>query len=517
MSVYTQSGAVALLGGSIIVSAGGGVPDYYPSGTNPDGVVFPGVTTTDPFAAYSTWYMSSAGVDPTVGSHQAAGYVYLTLQAALNDVFYASGLGARRLVIRSGTYTQTSPAVFPSFSGVAGTPYVVQGDPAYNGLPYFDGGWTSASYVRTGGFISFSGTTSYVTVRKIGIRNLTANAFSGDGTVTNLTIEYCACHDIYYNTAGDSSVAFFGSAFDQAATYIIVRYCNLYTFNNSSAPFGPFNYNCNIFETYGSNNVQISNNYMAFSNRMLRTKLADGGTGGTSGHADSWTVQNNIFSNAYSALQQSTQGNNANGLSNWTVSNNLFYGTLSAYGNGGNAMGGKGELVTAYSQGTNISFTNNTFAEDLTNALNWCSVSSGLVFRDNVVMCSSGTSATVVYTPTTATNFGVVFSQIDYNAYISTGTNPWQTDAAHNFSTFALWQNAYTATSTPCLATTGNPDAHGIWIPNLSASYNTEVKNFPNYATRDYTLVAGSPLLTASSTGGAMGCNMATVGPGWFA
>jgi hypothetical protein len=493
-----------------------GTNDIYPSGTNPDGVVFPGFTVPDPFSGYSTWFLSPAGVDPALGSHQAAGYVYLTLQAALNDVFFASGLGARRLVVRNAVYSQAAAAAFPGVSGVAGQPYVVQGDPAVSALPYFDGGWNGSSYAPVGGLISFPNTTNYVTVRKLGCRNATHSCIPCDGTVSNLTIEYCAAHDVYYNVAGTASSSFVSSAFNQSLTNVIVRYCNIYTFNNAAAPFGPFNANCAPFETYGSNNVQFLNNYVAYANRGIRLKNADTGSGATSGHSDNWTVQNNIFSNCYAAIEQATQGNNANGLSNWAINNNLFYGAFTAYGNGGHMTGAAGGLNSIYNQGTNVTVTNNTFGEDLAGGLSWTGVSSGFVFRDNVVMCNANAGTYLLLTPTTANNFGVVFSQLDYNAYLSSASAPWQTDGVHTFATFAQWQNAFTATATPCLAITGNPDPHGTSIAALGGGFNTEVANYPGFASRNYALAGGSPLQTASSTGGAMGCNVAAIGPGWF-
>ena len=52
----------------------------------------------------------------------------------------------------------------------------------------------------------------------------------------------------------------------------------------------------------------------------------------------------------------------------------------------------------------------------------------------------------------------------------------------------------------------GDPDAHGLFIPNLPTAFNSEVKNFPNFATRDYTIAAGSPLLTGGSIPQRHGC-----------
>ena len=163
--------------------------------------------------------------------------------------------------------------------------------------------------------------------------------------------------------------------------------------------------------------------------------------------------------------------------------------------------------------GINISVHNNTFGEDLTSALGWTGVSSGLVWRDNLVLCTSGH---FINAPTTASNFGVVFSQADYNVYLG-GAN-WLTDGVNTFSTFATWQNAWTATSTPCLAITGNPDPNGKLASSLSGYFN-EASVCPGYLSRNYALggSVGTQLLTASSTGGPVGANMTGIGPGWFA
>jgi hypothetical protein len=505
----------------IVPLAPAGGFDLYPSGTNPDGVVFPGINIPDPFSSYQTWYMDlNLGVDPTPGSHQSAGYVYATLQAAVNDVFYASGLGARRLIIRSNAvwaggsstlyvYTQTTPATFPSVSGIAGTPYVVQGDPAVNGLPYFDGGaiHNGGTQSRTGGIFFFSGTNSYITVRKVGALNHCNAIMRCSGTQTFLVFEYCACHDVYYNTQGDSGVGFLASGFNQAMSQITLRYCNVYN-------FGTISQNNVAMETYGSDNVTVYNCYFAAIIFQLRLKLFGDGTG----TADNWNVYNNIFSNGFNSISHGTQNNTAKSPVTWTISNNLFYGSFPAYGHGGSAWG-CGLLVGVTTLGSGISWTNNTFGQDINNGPGWAG-STGLVFRDNVVMAtakqwSSGRSAT--------SNSDVVFAQADYNAYLGAGSAGWHLNMdASTYSTFALWQ---AATGVPDLAVITSPDPNGVNIQALGGGFNTVAANFPSFASHNYTLAGGSPLNTASSIGGPLGCNMNVsndngsngIGPCWFA
>jgi Putative Ig domain len=133
-----------------------GALDLYPGG----------LIVADPYASYNTWFVDAvSGVDPTPGSHQAVGYTYQTYDAALLDVFYAAGLGARRIVVKAtgpytpgGTLTNNRGSYFP-FGGVAGTPYVIQGDPANTTFPIIDdqlGGCSVITGVSLGATTTFT-------------------------------------------------------------------------------------------------------------------------------------------------------------------------------------------------------------------------------------------------------------------------------------------------------------------------------------------------------------------------
>jgi len=479
----------------------------------------------DPYSAYTTWYVDQAsGVDPAVGSHKAAGYVYQTYQAALVDVFYAPGLGQRRIIVRasaawnggsSTAYVYNASSVagyFPAGSGDSSNPYVIQGDPASANCPIIDGGLNTSNaafgFGNQGSYNTGPITVTGAVVRKFEIRNFECDScYFYYGTSSYVTIEYCYIHGNEYPTSNPSSAGGIGISSANCTSYLTVRYCK---FSNFTTVSGGYQLNCVPIETYGSNYVTINNCLFTGNYAAIRTKLLDG-----SGTANNWTVSSNIFAGNYEAILQGTNGNGFLGNSNWVISNNLFYGPAQAMG-GPLAWGNQGY---AESQGSNITVSNNTLAEDMTRAFGWIGA-TGVVVRDNVMMDSQHCWTPDKTDSYWTANSAIVFSQFDYNAYAVSSSwgldwNQSNYSMGHAFSSFKAWQSAYTSSSAPDLAGISNPDGHGLWIPNLASPYNTEAANFPNYASRDYTISAGSPLLTASSTGGPVGYNSANCGPGW--
>lgn len=207
-----------------------------------------------------------------------------------------------------------------------------------------------------------------------------------------------------------------------------------------------------------------------------------------------------------------------NGVSTLTVAGGSGY-TSGTYNNV-TLTGGSGTLATATIVVTSGAVTGVTLVNQGQNyAVNDVLTASGLG-------SGTGFSATVTAVTGAGTGFALTvtavtespgFSTLDYNGYWQGNWYRYLGASQELLTTFAEWQSSYTNYPTlPDL--TFNPDTHGVYIPNLTAPYNTLGGNFPNYATpgvQQYALSSSSPLATAGESGGAMGYDAATCGPGW--
>jgi hypothetical protein len=491
----------------------------------------------DPYSGYATWYVNgNTGVDAT--GHQPAGHTYKTYQSALNDVFYVGNPGARRIIVSHDTVVTLSAAgpgiYFPAGGPDAAHLCVLQGDPASTTLPIYDGGLQSAigfAIGTAGGFGTAIIPVHNAVIRKIEMRNFGAQPLYFGGTpyvttVSNFVVEYVYCHntvDQSNGANGETGFAYFPNA--NSCTGVTFRYCKISDISNTAGSY--VNDNLSAFGSYGANNITIDHCLISKANHAVRFK-----TTSPPATENNWTITNNIFSQVQHGVQSNHGVNGDNCESNLTVTGNLFYGPAVPGGTSVQAMAFANEPVGA--QGSTLLFANNTIGQDALTMFSWKGC-TGVTVRDNLSLASLHHFE---HTPNVSdaqynANCAVVFSQIDYNAY--GGSSIWQLGwqptpyyTTHLYNTFARWQAAHTsprdrsssatAPSPPELATVGNPDQHGVWIPNLSSPHNTIAGNMsdPSYATsRNYTIAAGSPLLTASSTGGRVGCDPTNIGPGW--
>lgn len=369
-----------------------------------------------------------------------------------------------------------------------------------------------------------------VVIRKLEMVNgIEDTIYFYNGTSSNINVEYCYFHGNRYPYSNPSSTGCISATSFNVSSGWTIRNCKFYDMGTrpgqvTTSGASSWSLNCIPIETYGTDTVTIKNCSFDHNYASIRLKLHDAGGAGGSGTANNWTITNNVFTQCGLAIMEDTQGGSIDCPSNWTITGNLCYGPLFPFGSVCEFWGYQGG---SYQQGSNILWANNTAGEDVTRCAGWMGA-TGVVFRDNVFL-----GPTDRMTPDPADSYftapaAVVFSQLDYNVY---GVNSnlwgvrWNQTAGHadySYSTFAQWQAANTTplgpsapTPPPEFATTGDPDAHALYIPNLAASYNTNLKNFPNMAARNYTIAPGSPLLTGSSTGGRMGYDPTNSGPGW--
>lgn len=359
------------------------------------------------------------------------------------------------------------------------------------------------------------------------------------GTSANITVEYCSFHGLRYNWSNPSSSGAISVANFNITSNWLIQNCNFYDMGTrpgevTTSGASNWSLNCVPIETYGTDTVTIRNCKFDEVYVGIRTKQFDGGGVGGSGTANNWNILHNIFSRCYDGIIQGTNGNGFVANSNWTVSYNLFYGPS-------HPVGANSPLANAgftWNQGSNIVLTNNTIAEDMSDGLHWMGA-TGVVYKDNVDL-STGNGYWVDFDPLDAAYHGannaIVFTTLDYNVYFqraawilswiqtnyNSSTHPF---SKYKYTTFAAWQaanttplnesGAGTSPAPPEFASIGNPDAHALWIPSLGGGFTTLAANFTNVATRDYSIKAGSPLLTASSTGGKVGYDPTNIGPGW--
>jgi Right handed beta helix region len=491
----------------------------------------------DPYSGFATWYVNgTTGVNtanPGV-DRRAQGHVYRNYENAMADVFYPGNPGSRRIVVQAGTYAPLSNSVggyFPSGGPDAAHPCVIQGDPTLAAPPIIDGGmsqWPAFCIGSKGGYGLGGVDLGNIVIRKLDIRNFTGDSFYFYwGSSTNVTIEYCNVRGNRYPVTTPSSSGAIGITSANCLNGLTVRYCKFSDFRTLA---GGYNLNCVPFETYGSDNIAFYNCLFDGCYSAVRLKLLEKGGHGF-GTANGFTIANNVFANCYAAIVVGTGSTYYISPSNWRVSGNLFYGPPLDVGGGNSASAwmNTGYVEAGAPRGNGIVWINNTFADDMSAGFGWIGA-AGIVFRDNV--CLSGRH---FYTTSVAMggSNGDTFLAVDNNAYGS-GTRwnlGWSQDRYafdYQYDTFGQWQSAYTrprrvggeAAATPppdfaALPGSHNPDPNGLWIPSLRAPFNTLRGNFPNSAARDYTIAAGSPLLTASSTGGRVGYEPSNIGPGW--
>jgi hypothetical protein len=502
-----------------------------------DGALPAGGFFDDPYSGFATWYVNGAtGVNTAKPGEdrRPAGYVYKNYENALLDVFYPGNPGLRRIIIHAGTYAPLSSNIggyFPAGGPDAAHPCVIQGDPTLSSPPIIDGGMSAMPPFcigSRGGYNTARIDLGNIVIRKLEIRNFTGDSFYFYwGSSTNVTIEYCNVHGNRYPATTPSSSGAIAVTSFNCLNGLTVRYCKFSDFRTVA---GGYQLNCVPFETYGSDNVVFQNCLFVGCYAAIRTKLLER-DGRALGTANNFKIANNIFANCFAALDVGTGSTYFLSPNDWNVSNNLFYGPPLNVGGGtsASAWGNLGHVQPQTPQATGISWTNNTIAEDMSIGFGWLGA-RGIVFRDNV--CLAGRHFYTASRSMPAPNADD-FSIVDHNVY--GGGTQWnlgwsETSYAfdYQYNSFAQWQAAYTrplkvdggAAAKPPpdfagLPGSHNPDPNGLWIPNLRTPFNALSGNFPKSAARDYTIAAGSPLLTAGSTGGRVGYDPSNIGPGW--
>jgi hypothetical protein len=529
-----RNAAATSLVASVPIALAGTAPPKNPSPLLIDGkpTVAPGGGFyADPYSGYATWYVDGAtGVNtgnPGI-DRRPAGYIYKNYENALIDVFYIGNPGARRIIVRAGVYGPLSMAVggyFPAGGPDSAHPCVVQGDPSLAAPPVIDGNGSRAPAFGIGNLGQYN--TGPVTVNNIVIRKLEIRNYQCDsvyfywGPSSNVTVEYCNFHGNRYPPTNPGASGAIGVPSANCVNGLTVQNCK---FSDFKTVAGGYQLNCVPIETYGCDNVTIRNCLFTGNYAAIRTKLKDG-----IGTANDWTIANNIFAGNYASIMEGTNGNFFFGPSNWIVSGNLFYGP--ALAGVGPPLGWDSQGYAA-TRGSNIAWVNNTFAEDTESDIGWIGATS-VVVKDNLSLSARHFNSPDVTDAGETAQSAVAFVTIDNNVY-GNGAK-WNLGWGHNasafkyqYATFAQWQSAFarplapTGSAVPLappelltLAGLHNPDRHGLWIPNLPAPYNTIAGNFPNAAARDYTIAVGSPLLTASTTGGRVGYDPTNIGPGW--
>jgi hypothetical protein len=415
----------------------------------------------------------------------------------------------------------------------------------------YDGDGSCLCVGSKGGFTNASAPVANIVIRKLELINGTAvdfhNGTGATGVSSNVTIEYCSMHGQRYHWAnpGSSGAIYFPNA--NQTSHITIQRCKFYDMGTrpgevTTSGASNWSMNCVPFETYGSDYVTIQNCsfdncYVGIRQKLFNNAIGAGGTGNGSnggGTNDSMLIQNCVFSGNYQAFLQGTGSYWFASSNNFTFINNLIYGPHHPIGDAF-AMNSNGAPNQA---GSNVLIANNTIGEDTTIGVHYLGA-TGITVMNNIDLSTGAGTQYITPDPNdalfTATSADV-FTTYDYNVYLQRAawvlgfiqtnyngaTPPY---SKYKYNTFAKWQAAWTtplneagagtSPTPPDLATIHDPDPHAIWIPNQSASWNTEVKNFPNYASRDYTIAPGSPLLTASSTGGRVGYDPTNIGPGW--
>jgi hypothetical protein len=441
----------------------------------------------------------------------------------------------------AGSWWVEIGAVNSTIDNVDWFAYDARGKTPATGFPNDNGDFvcapTSAVVIGAkGGYGAADLQIANVTMRKLDIGNGLADMVycyfgaGGTGTSSNVVAEYCDFHDIYYPPAHPSGTGGFGCPNNETANYLTLRNCK---FRNIGLRVGYTNWadtdgthysgNCVGFETYGSRNVTFQNNLFENISGIggIFLKLA----GYHPNNCDNWTVANNIFKRCMCGFAYfGASGNSIDPASNVSFTGNLFH---TAHPNGSNSVGFGGSTTSGQPRGSNVEFSNNTVAEDMHGSFGWLGATDVRV-KDNVIL---GLIGRQTKDGVAVANEIVNFSYFDHNFYgsASNAANSWElswNDAlylpGYTYASFDQWKVAYSSpvgrlapTPPPELASVGDPDQNGGSILQLTAPFNTVAYNFPNMGTRDYTLRAGSPLLTRSSTGGRVGYDPTNCGPGW--
>jgi hypothetical protein len=485
----------------------------------------------DPFAGFSnviadTTFGGTAGATTTVGWNGGtiSGPTYSTTQAAIAALLAAGPGGSGRRVCRLLGQSESVASTIINIPGstvaagfTSSLPFVIQGDPIATQaqLPKLDGGGTARTAIMIGGQINEGGTNiggfnnTNVVIRKNEITNCaTANGASGihvsgvggSAAFNGLIVEFNYIH-LFRGSGSDGETGPIYCDTINSTENATVRFNKL---ADVQLPAGGINQNHSCVGLYGGI-WQIFNNEMFTCTNGVRFKnCAPTIPNGSQ-------VYNNSIHDVNTAWSPASGGEGPavnqipifNNLFGWQNLNNAVFQSGSAVVNDFGAGGGTTTPLKTM-------FFNNTVTQG------WGSGGGGGFLNDVTQQCSFFNNIMLCPTPVTCSENGSAGSItfLDFNAYfVGNWIQNNEGTPQHTYTTFAAWQVAFTTNAYHDL--TANPDAHGLFIPNLSSPFNTIAGNFPNSASNDYTLAVGSPMIGAGQSGVNMGCNMSTVGPGW--
>lgn len=224
--------------------------------------------------------------------------------------------------------------------------------------------------------------------------------------------------------------------------------------------------------TYGAENFLFENNWIENATTGLYIKGGDGGQP----EGNTGTVRYNFFDRTRIGIECTTTA--ASGSGEVIITQNLVKEAASGVNH---ALMFENSSVT---ECRNFKVRNNTFIGTGDEGNGVVGTESGISgsgceFKDNIVATFATHTQVTVNCQQALTNF----TTWDYNRYYENGnTVQYFLSSTHNG--LAAWQSA---SSRDANSTEGDP-------------------SFVNQASGDYTLAGGSPCLTASSTGGPIGC-----------
>jgi hypothetical protein len=418
-------------------------------------------------------------VNGVSGSYQC----YKTVQYACTDYLTAGG---RRVIVKAGTYTLGADLTFPSATGVSSTARrVLMGDPAELTLPVltFSDGERQL-------FLNKNNSAEESVLRKLEISDVAGDVagivhFGSGFSFRNCIVEFCDIHDLLRpDTNNGVGIALYSESPDTGNSNIgvVIRYNHIHNIRGSGTTqnaAGIQSFHVALAEVY---NNEIYDVPVAIYLKGQPSTINPGG----------WLIHSNKFYNIdLNAILFSIQGAGQPGrFSGDRVYNNLFYDCFGIYA----------QVYETGSQNTDIQVYQNTFAEDCGGAFAYNAVTN-VQFHSNACACT--TERVALEGPSGGYSNSLLLC--DYNAHYTAQGNVWVTDryaSAQTYSSLAAWRAAY-PTNTDLLA---DADENSITFSSLASV-------FSNTATRDYTAIGA--LVGAGKDGVNIGCDFATVGPGW--
>jgi hypothetical protein len=464
--------------------------------------------TNDPYA--SAYAANTVLVDNTIASNVAGGtslirtwngiggtyQVYKTPEYALADTG-----SIRRIGLTAGQTYALAACMYSPMSGSAGSPIIIQGDPSASAATMPVISMTGSNFIWVNGNSTGTGdprAVSYVTFRKLKMTaNSTATSRSAmvyggpDFSAQDLAFEYCDFRDL--KAADNQGFLFFESCGAVGHPVATVTQCKFTNAQNNGSARG----NCAAVCTFFSGPMTFTNcDFTSSDSLLIYVKRAPGAN-------RQHTFDRCKFSDWESyGVGYKLQGSETDIHSGHTVTNSLFYGPRVASG----ADCAIAHYVpSSANQAQDLVVHHCTFAEDVP----WSFMQSGAirsVFHSNVVLTTTEHLAAL----NNSAGMLNTYSDVDNNVYYTSQGMHWALDmfggTSHDYTTLASWQAAFGTDHRSELS--ANPDLNAATISSLST-------HFTNTATRDYSIKAGSSILTVGRGGSQPGADFTNLGTNW--